>query len=162
MEEMLEVLFVLIVIGASAVSSAIKAKKKSEAAKARHQAFAPEKASAPAKAEHPYSPVLTSPAQPITASHMAAAGIPAPVITPAVHPHLEPDCETHDVPGSLGVTSLEGKDPCHKEQLTITRTVGAPVQEAPGMTFDWSGESLVKAFVMQEILTRPSASRQAR
>ncbi len=86
---------------------------------------------------------------------------PAKVMQPTVHTHLAPNCDTHDVPGSLGVVSSEGKDPCHEPQLTHIRTAEAEVPQEGGLTFDWSGDSMVKAIVMQEVLTRP-AQRRAR
>ena len=58
-----------------------------------------------------------------------------------------------------GVTSMEGKDPCHEDELTLERTYAEAPQQQGGLTFDWSGESMVKAFVMQEVLTRPSQRR---
>ena len=85
---------------------------------------------------------------------------PAAAMRPTVHPHLQPDCETHDAPGSLGAGSLEGKDPCHEEQLTHTRSVQPEQAEAPsGLKLEWSGEAMVRAFVMQEVLTRPCQRR---
>jgi len=79
------------------------------------------------------------------------------VMTPTVHTHVQPDCDTHDAPGSLGYTSTEGKDPCHEEQLTHLRTPEeTAVPEQDGLTFNWSGSDLVKAVVMQEVLTRPA------
>lgn len=142
-----------IIILISMIASAKKAKNKRvyEAAKASH---AREQASAePAK---PWTPIQPTVLPPLTLEDMPVQA------APAVHPHLEPDCETHDAPsGSLGVTSAEGKDPCHEAQLTHPRTIQEPAHEEPGITFDWSGENMVKAFVMQEVLTRP-CQRQAR
>ena len=93
---------------------------------------------------------------------MPEAAVPKQLIEPTVHAHVQPDCEAHDTPGSLGVASSEGKDPCHEQQLTHARFVQEQEAENEGgLTFDWSGESMVKAFVMQEILTRP-CQRQAR
>ena len=158
MEELFPVLIFLIIGVANAVSKA----KKSEAAKLRHQAAAREKMPTPEKAEHPYSPAQPVPAQPITVPIITAADIPGPVVLPTVHPHVEPDCDTHDKPGSLGVTSLEGKDPCHEPQLTHTRSaIGESADTTEGLTFDWSGDSMVKTFVMQEILARPGARTPA-
>lgn len=162
MEDMLEVFFVLIAIGASAVSSAMKAKKKSQAALSRRQAAAPKQEPAPAKAEHPYTPAQPAPAQITFLPPQDTPDAPSRVIEPTVHTHVQPDCDTHDAPsGSLGVKSPEGKDPCHEPQLTHARFVQEPEEEEVGLTFDWSGENMVKAFVMQEILTRP-CQRQAR
>ena len=84
------------------------------------------------------------------------------VITPTVHTHYQPDCDTHDAAGSLGVTSTEGKDPCHEEQLTHVRRPEVSIAPAQGgLTFDWTGDNMVKAVVMQEVLTRP-VQRRAR
>ena len=74
---------------------------------------------------------------------------PMQVMAPTVHLHMQPDCDTHDAPGSLGYTSTEGKDPCHEEQLTHPRTTVAEVPQEGGLTFDWTGSSIVKAVVMQ-------------
>ena len=85
-------------------------------------------------------------------------------MTPTVHTHLQPDCDTHDAPtsGSLNVVSPEGKDPCHQEQLPQRRqsVAEAAPAEQPGLTLDWNGEAMVKAFVMQEVLTRPCDRRR--
>lgn len=84
---------------------------------------------------------------------------------PTVHTHTTPDCPTHDTPGSLGVKSAEGKDPCHEEQLAAqpVNQPAAPIANAaPAISFDWSSENMVKAFVMQEVLTRPCQRRAAR
>ena len=157
MEDLIEVIFVFIAIGASIISFAAKAKKRKEAAMAR-QAASPVKRTAP-KASHPYA------AQPTVMPPMSFSDVPGQVIAPTVHTHIQPDCETHDAPGSLGVVSSEGKDPCHEEQLQPRPSIAEPIQEENGLTFDWSGENLVKAFVMQEVLTRPAnrlPQRQAR
>ncbi|MBE5810732.1 MAG: hypothetical protein E7318_07355 [Clostridiales bacterium] len=149
MEDLFPALIVILIGAISAISSN---KKKQQAAGSWPKASTAPKAEAP----QPWQP-----AQPTVLPPTTITDIPSPVIVPTVHPHFEPDCDTHDTPGSLGVTSTEGKDPCHEEQLTHTRTTDDPIQDAPGMTFDWSGENMVKAFVMQEVLTRP-CQRQAR
>jgi len=80
------------------------------------------------------------------------------VAQPVVHTHLAPDCETHDAPsaGSLNVRSSEGKDPCHADQLPAYRTeLSEEAAAQPALALDWSGDAMVKAFVMQEVLTRP-------
>lgn len=90
----------------------------------------------------------------------------APAMTvaqPLVHTHLAPDCDEHDRSGSLGVTTQEGKDACHEDQLAPVNaprpTISFPKEE-PGLQLDWSGENMVKAFVMQEVLTRPCDRRR--
>ena len=149
MEELSSIIPAIIIIAISIASSAAKSKKKKQQ-------------------QNPYPPV-SNPVQPQPAAPVvrrAAAPIPAakPVTAqPIVHPHLVPDCETHDAPtmGSLGVVSTEGKDPCHEDQLSKTRTMMPPIPEAqPALVLDWSGESMVKAFVMQEVLTRPCDRRR--
>ncbi|MBQ7138579.1 MAG: hypothetical protein IJO39_06275 [Clostridia bacterium] len=156
MESFFEAVIVFFGIIISLVASAKKAKNKRVAQAAKKFSF-PEEEPAPAKAEHPYPP-----AQPTVLPPMEAA-VPQQVIAPTVHTHVQPDCDTHDAPnGSLGVTTSEGKDPCHEPQLTHARSVLEHDTEVEGgLTFDWLGQNMVKAFVMQEILTRP-CQRQAR
>lgn len=157
MEDLFPVLIVLI---AGIVNTISKAKKR-EQADAKRRAASPVKQPAPAKPAHPYTP-----AQPSVLPPMSFSDVPGQALSPTVHTHVQPDCPTHDAPGgSLGVTSPEGKDPCHEEQLLPRHSFVEPVAEESGLTFDWSGENLVKAFVMQEVLTRPAnrlPQRQAR
>ena len=149
--------FIIVIIGVVAsISSAIKKNRNSKAAAKPHWPSAADQPQPAEKKEpHPYTP-----AQPTVLPPREAAA-PQQVIAPTVHTHVQPDCDTHDKPGSLGVASLEGKDPCHEDQLTHPRSMAEPVAEEGGLTFDWSGQNMVKAFVMQEILTRP-CQRQAR
>lgn len=163
MEDLFSAIIVIIGIVASIASSAKKSKERKIALE-KHQAAAAERMAAgqrklqdAAKAPHPYAPSAVQPLMP----PQSVADIPGRVIVPTVHAHVQPDCDTHDAPGSLGVTSPEGKDPCHEEQMTPRMAFTEPIQEEGGLTFDWSGENMVKAFVMQEVLTRP-AQRRAR
>lgn len=156
MESFFEAVIVFFGIIVSLVASAKKAKNKRVAEAAKKFSF-PEKEPAPAKAEHPYTPVQITFLPP-----QDTPDAPSQVIEPTVHTHVQPDCDTHDAPsGSLGVKSPEGKDPCHEPQLTHARFTQEAEEEQASMTFDWSGENMLKAFVMQEILTRP-CQRQAR
>ena len=146
------ILFIFIVVK-------IFKKQKKKAAKAQQQlgpavqAPKPE----PAKVTQPYAP-----AQPIVAPAISFGDVPGQVIAPTVHPHVEPDCDTHDIPGSLGETSEEGKDPCHEEQLIHTRqAVEAPAEET-AQPLQWSGNNMMKAVIMQEVLTRPCQRRARR
>lgn len=86
------------------------------------------------------------------------------VAQPQVHTHLAAECEEHDAPGSLGEGSMEGKDPCHEEQLPTMKAPRPEIQleteETSGLQLDWSGENMARAFVMQEILTRPCDRRR--
>lgn len=85
---------------------------------------------------------------------------PLTTAQPTMHSHLAPDCDTHDAPGSLDYRSPEGKDPCHVDQLPLTRDpLSQPDAAEAGLQLDWTGENLVKAFVMQEVLTRPCQRR---
>lgn len=161
MEELFPFVMVCIAIFGSIASSARKAKER-KAAEEKRRAASPVKPKPAAKPSHPYKP-----AQPTIMPPMAFSDIPGQVIAPTVHTHIQPDCDTHDVPGSLGVTSTEGKDPCHEDQLTFEHTFAETPQPEGGLTFDWSGENMVKAFVMQEVLSRPAnrvpaCQRQAR
>lgn len=61
--------------------------------------------------------------------------------------------------GSLGVSTSEGFDPCHEDQ--VSAMTGLEVEDlsssggtAPAL-FNWSGNEVMKAVVMQEILKRP-------
>ena len=62
--------------------------------------------------------------------------------------------------------SCEGHDPCHEEQLrpavrpsrTAPAAAGATIafrEEDPALRLNFTGDELVRAFVMQEVLTRP-------
>lgn len=156
MEDLFSVIIVIIGIVGSIASSARKAKAR-KAADEAHWSAPVQQAPAAKKEPHPYAPLAVQPMTPA----MTFADAPGPVIAPMVHTHLQPDCETHDTAGSLNFASTEGKDPCHEDQLTLERTFDEPAPTEGGLTFDWSGENMVKAFVMQEVLTRP-AQRHAR
>ena len=88
-------------------------------------------------------------------------------IAPRVHVHTAPACPVDDNVGSLHYQSTEGVDPCHEEQLPSMHAprpepVTPPVTEKPGLALEWTGESMVKAFIMQEVLTRPCERRGRR
>lgn len=152
MEDLFPAIVVIIGIIGSIISSA-KKERNNQAAKDMHKAAAAARVEAAQKqqAEAAAQQATVLPPQVIT-----NAPRPTVLVRPTVHPHLEPDCEIHDQPGSLGVTSLEGKDPCHEDELTMTRSIAQVPQQEGGITFDWTGTNMVKAFVMQEILTRPA------
>lgn len=155
MEDLFPAIVVIIGIIGSIVSSAKKEKEK-KAAEEKRKSAAAARVQAAQQKQAVAKAATVLPPMPAPAS---------PVITPTVHAHVEPDCATHDQPGSLGVTSLEGKDPCHEDELTLERTFAEPTQPEGGLTFDWTGNSMVKAVIMQEVLTRPAqraALRQSR
>ena len=60
--------------------------------------------------------------------------------------------------GSLNAVTGEGYDPCHDEQLApLTQAETAPVpaaEAAPGLQLSFTGNEVVRGFVMSEILTR--------
>lgn len=157
MEELFPVL--IIIIGAIvSISNSSKKEKEKQAAKQRHQAAAAARIQAAqqklrqqaaAQPARHAQPKVTPP----------SADLPGQVIVPTVHTHLQPDCSVHDQTGSMDYVSTEGKDPCHAAQLTHVRTAVETAPEAGGLTLDWSGEGLVKAFVMQEVLKRPCERR---
>lgn len=152
MEDSLFPVIILIIGAVSSIISAAAKGKKSEAAKKAFQQHTAARAAAAAK---PASMATMLPQRPVAQPQFK-------VSEPTVHAHLDPDCETHDAPGSLGVSSSEGKDPCHEDQLTARRPVQDETETAPSLTLDWTGESLVKSFIMQEVLTRPAQRRAAR
>lgn len=149
---------IIILFAVSSILSSAKKKQQQANAMARHQAAAARMQAAAPQPKPAHPPLQMQTVTP----PVSFEGVAAPAIAPTVHTHLEPDCETHDAPGSLGFVSTEGKDPCHEEQLADLRTAKKPAAEAQaGLTFDWTGDNIVKAVVMQEVLTRP-VQRRAR
>lgn len=109
----------------------------------------------------PAAPAAPAPAQmsmPLPTAAQAPAGTFAP-LAPTVHTHLEPDCEVHDAPGSLGYVSTEGVDSCHEEQFEPRSELMPQRSEQPGIQLKLDSDSLVQAFIMQEVLTRPCDRR---
>lgn len=81
-----------------------------------------------------------------------------PSIAPRVRvtPHL-PDMFA----GSMNAKTGEGEDPCHENQLASAAPQIAPVPtERPGLTLNFSGNEMVRAVIMQEVLTRPCDRRR--
>ena len=61
--------------------------------------------------------------------------------------------------GSLYAVTGEGEDPCHEEQLGSLSPHSRPEPEppeteVPGLALSWTGEEIVRGFVMSEILNR--------
>ena len=158
--EFLEMIWAVIIVVASiAISSA---KKK---AKERQRHFQPMTVSAApqAPAPQPAAPKAAAPAPAeMLPPLLKAEPVKPATMQPTIHAHAAAlDCKTHDAPGSLGMASMEGRDLCHEEQMNdLVRSSFAPVTEKPGLTLDWSGENMVKAFIMQEVLTRPCDRRR--
>ena len=60
--------------------------------------------------------------------------------------------------GSMNAETGEGYDPCHDEQLAplsaAETAIPAAEAAAPGLQLSWTGNDIVRGFVMSEILTR--------
>ena len=86
---------------------------------------------------------------------------PAAPVRPAV---LQPSISVteHDdsiYQGSLNADTGEGYDPCHDGQLSALSAaerepLSVTSEAAPGLRLGWSGNEIVRGFVMGEILTR--------
>lgn len=79
---------------------------------------------------------------------------------PAIQPEREP------VLGSLNTDTWEGVDPCHEEQFEEEGEdegviLKEETEETAALQLEWKGEEMVKAFIMQEVLTRPCQRRRA-
>ena len=62
--------------------------------------------------------------------------------------------------GSMNAVTGEGYDPCHEEQLkplTRAETIEPAPAAAPGLQLHWTGEEIVRGFVVSEILKRKGA-----
>lgn len=151
--ELFPALILIVSLFASIASSAKKEKEK-QAAQARQAESLKRRTETLQKLQQQR---VQTPAAP--APSISFADVPGTVAAPTVHTHLQPDCAVHDAAGSLNFASNEGKDPCHEEQLTHARTGRPENAEAGGLQLDWTGDGLVKAFVMSEILTRPQQRR---
>ena len=160
MDELFPALLVIVIGIISTISKAAK-KQQSRAAVEAHRAAAQARTGTAEPAPIPHAVVPAMSFGDVPGQVAAPVIKPSPALAPTVHPHIQPDCDTHDVPGSLGVTSMEGKDPCHEDELTLERTVATPAKPEGGLQREWSGENMVKAFIMQEVLTRPAQRRRA-
>lgn len=85
--------------------------------------------------------------------------------TISVTPHTDDMFE-----GSMYMESLEGEDPCHDHELqpevkpcevSPLAESAQPAPAAGGLRLNWTGDDMVRAFVMSEILTRPQNRRQS-
>ena len=62
--------------------------------------------------------------------------------------------------GSLNAVTGEGYDPCHDEQLkplTQAETIEPASATASGLQLHWSGDEIVRGFVVSEIMKRKGA-----
>lgn len=155
MEDLLGVLFALIIV---VISAAVKESKKKQQAKAVI-------ASMPKPQTKPVQTVqmqmdksrATMPIVPAQPTMQQSA-------QPKVHTHLTPECDLDaELSGSLQYDSPEGVDKCHEDEL---RPVHQPllseelVEEQSGLTLDFSSKAMLQAVVMQEVLTRPCDRRR--
>lgn len=75
---------------------------------------------------------------------------------------LQMDLPPEPVSGSLPETTHEGQHPCDVHNAApLAAPEPAPVEAQPGLQLDWTGDSMVKAFIIQEVLTRPCQRRRA-
>lgn len=85
-------------------------------------------------------------------------------IAPRVHTHVAPGGPAHDVQGSMAFQSTEGVDLCHEDMLPDVEKerpgFSLPEEERPGLNLQWTGDAMVKSFIMSEVLTRPCQRRR--
>ena len=145
----------------SLVSTVTKAAKKASAGLKKPGPAAPRnQAGAPASARQGATPATAwnTAANPAAQDSSSAAAQSAPrVLQPSV------TVTEHDDSvylGSLGVVTGEGIDPCHDEQLAGLNQAekSEPVQTAePAFRLSWTGDDIVRGFVIGEILKRKGA-----
>lgn len=96
---------------------------------------------------------------------------PHPMVAPTVDSQAGPTVQLrmHVTPhtedmfaGSMNANTGEGDDPCHEDDLTpavnpceLSPRAVQPAPATSGLNLTWTGDAMVKAVVMQEILTRP-------
>jgi len=89
---------------------------------------------------------------------------PAKVAQPRIQTRVQVTERPQVMLGSMGVDTHEGIHPCDEHEGNLLQDskplVPMPV-EKPGIQLDWTGDNMVKAFVMQEVLTRPGQRRRA-
>ncbi len=89
---------------------------------------------------------------------------PKQVVQPRIQTRVQVTERPQVVLGSMGVDTHEGIHPCDEHEDEVLQSgkplIAMPV-EKPGIQLDWTGENMVKAFIMQEVLTRPCQRRRA-
>ncbi|MGN0747045.1 MAG: hypothetical protein ACI4ML_10255 [Aristaeellaceae bacterium] len=169
----MDLFWVLIVVGLIVRAVGNSRKKKEQLAKQQHQAMKEafdQQAAKPSGAQRTEQKPAPKPAPVARPAEMLPPLRQEPAreaIAPRVHVHTAPACPVDDDTGSLHYQSTEGVDPCHEEQLPSMHAprpepVEPRVTEKPGLTLEWTGDSMVKAFIMQEVLTRPCERRGRR
>ena len=164
----MDLFWVLIVVGliVRAVGNSGKKKEQQQAKRQRQtmEEIFGQDAAKPAGVQRTESKPVPRPAEMLPPLRQEPA---REAIAPRVHVHTAPACPVDDDTGSLHYHSTEGVDPCHEEQLPSMHAprpepITPNVTEKPGLTLEWNGENMVKAFIMQEVLTRPCERRGRR
>lgn len=158
MEELLEVLILFGVL--SAIASRKKKKKKTSAAKNSKWEKIEKSLNELMDMQMPSKPVRSDP------------------MGEKTHEGIHP-CDEHDtthlvqmqmdlppapVSGSLPDETHEGEHPCpvhNAAPLAAMEPVMPVAEEKPGLQLNWTGDEMVKAFIMQEVLTRPCQRKRA-
>lgn len=151
MDNLMPAIIIIISTVIGIISSSKKEQEK-KAAEARRAEAARARVENARKAQQ-----APAPAQPVTMTPTAAE--PHQVATPKVHVHLDPAIVSHDMSGSMASPHTEGVDPCHEDQIRPRTALPDAPEPVSGINLEWSGENMVKAFVMQEILKRPQERR---
>lgn len=157
MDDFLGVVLVIIAV-VSAISKNAKKKKKAQEQSRQIQTAVPKMEAVPKDTQKPAPAAEESMLPPET----PAAPAVRQEIAPRVETRVRVSSHMEDYEGSLHAESTEGIDPCHEEQLSerpAPRLAPMPV-ETPGIRLDWTGENMVKAFIMQEVLQRPCDRRK--
>lgn len=105
-----------------------------------------------------------APAAPAAVEGLPLTAAPKPVVQPRVTTRVAVKEQPAVILGSLGEDTHEGIHPCDEhadEPLGSTQPIVARPVEKPGIQLDWTGDNMVKAFIMQEVLSRPSQRRRA-
>lgn len=89
---------------------------------------------------------------------------PKQIVQPRVQTRVQVTEKPLVVAGSMQADTHEGLHPCDEHDASPLRTVSQQMtgnDDEPGLQLDWTGENMVKAFIMQEVLTRPCQRRRA-
>ena len=128
-------------------------------------------AKAPPKTQRPEPrPFSVEPAP----SHSSSPAAPA-AAQPAARPLQQeqrlhtPEGESQPLTFAERMRSMEGRDPCHEQQLTpaVRPASASPLlavaeETQPSISLDFTRDELLRAVVMQEVLTRPCERRNRR
>ena len=118
-----------------------------------------------AKGAKKVSGAQKSAARSATPADAAPAEAPAPEAAAPRIREMQPTIRVTDhddsvYMGSMNAVTGEGYDPCHDEQLkplTRAETIEPAPAAAPGLQLHWTGDEIVRGFVVSEILKRKGA-----